>query len=177
MQLFILLIILLFLFTFIYASMRAAPWVPMHGKDMERFLKIADIKQGMRMYDLGCGDARVVCAAACAGAHATGFEVSLLPYLIACVRCALQKNKNARVRYKDFWRADLRDADLVYFFLMPKIYPKLKEKLERELKHGTKVIAYVWPMPGWTPVASDRVPGQPTLYLYRHNIPKSYLSA
>jgi len=166
MQFFLLLIILLFIFTFVYASWRAAPWVPMHGKDVERFLKIAGIKQGMRMYDLGCGDARVVCAAARAGAQATGFEVSLLPYLLAQVRIALQKNKNARVRYRDFWSVDLRDADLVYFFLMPKIYPKLKEKLERELKPGAKVIAYVWPLPDWTPTACDRVLGQPTLYLF-----------
>lgn len=165
-QMILLLILLIFLFTFVYASMRAAPWVPMHGKDIERFLKLADFKPGARMYDLGCGDGRVVGAAAQAGAHTTGFEVSLLPYLIARGRCALSKNKNAYVRYKDFWRANLRDADIVYFFLMPKIYPKLKEKLERELKPGAKVIAYVWPIPGWTPVACDRAPGQPTLYLY-----------
>lgn len=165
-QMLTLLILLIFLFTFIYASMRAAPWVPMHGKDVERVIKLADIKPWMRMYDLGCGDARVVCAAARAGAHATGFEVSLLPYLIAHVCCALQKNKNARIRFRDFWRADLRGADVVYFFLMPKIYPKLKEKLERELKPGAKVIAYVWPMHGWTPTAVDRISGRPTLYVY-----------
>ncbi|MBI5229789.1 MAG: hypothetical protein HY981_00585 [Candidatus Magasanikbacteria bacterium] len=165
-QMLLLLILLIFILTFVYASWRAAPWVPIHSKDVVRLIKLAHIQQGQRVYDLGCGDARVVCAAARAGARATGFEVSLLPYLLAQARIALQKNKNARVCYRDFWSADLRDADLVYFFLMPKIYPKLKEKLERELKPGAKIIAYVWPFPDWTPTACDRMPGQPTLYLY-----------
>ncbi len=169
MQFIILFIILLFLFTFTYASLRAAPWVPMHGGDVERFLKLADIKPGQIMYDLGCGDARVVCGAAKAGAKATGFEVSLLPYLIARVRIVLQKLPNAHLRYKDIWNANLRDADIVYFFLMPKIYPKLKEKLEREIKPGAKVIAYVWPLPGWTPIGVDKQEKKPTLYLYQKN--------
>ncbi len=166
MQLFLLIIALAFLFTFVYASLRAAPWVPMHGKDIERLLGVADLQPGHIFYDLGCGDARAVCAAARAGARATGFEVSLFPYLLARVRIARGKNLLARVRYKDFWHANLREADVVYFFLMPKIYPKLKEKFERELKPGAKIIAYVWPIQGLTPTAVDRVSGRPSLYVY-----------
>lgn len=165
----LLFIILLFLFTFVYASLRAAPWVPMHASDVERFLQLAQVRPGERVYDIGCGDGRVVRAAARAGAHATGFEVSLLPYLLAQADIAFYKNHNARVLYKDFWYADVRDADVVYFFLMPKIYPKLKEKLERELKPGARVIAYVWPIPDWTPHAVNRLPGKPSLYLYIKN--------
>jgi hypothetical protein len=50
---------------------------------------------------------------------------------------------------------------------MPKIYPKLKEKLEKELKEGTKVITYVWPMKDWEPIKIDKNEGCPNLYLYQ----------
>lgn len=161
-----LLILLIIIATFVYAGFRGAPWVPTRGRDVERFLKLAEIKSGQKVYDLGCGDGRIVCEAAKAGARAQGFEISLLPYIIAKVRCYSER-KRCSILYKDFWNVNLGDADLVYFFLMQKCYPKLKEKFERELKRGTKVIAYVWPIQGWTPVAVDTTKGYPPMYLYQ----------
>jgi len=49
---------------------------------------------------------------------------------------------------------------------MPKIFPRLKEKLEKELKPGTRVISYVWPLPDWTPEVIDEAVGRPKLRLY-----------
>ncbi len=152
--------------TFAYAGFRGAPWVPTYRHDVERFLQLAEIKPGQKFYDLGCGDGRIVCAAAKAGAQAQGFEISLLPYFLAKLRCVSQR-KRCAIRYRDFWKVNLGDADLVYFFLMKKCYPKLKEKLARELKPGTKVIAYVWPIEGWSPVAVDMVKGYPPVYVYK----------
>ncbi|MBI4281219.1 class I SAM-dependent methyltransferase [Candidatus Uhrbacteria bacterium] len=153
--------------SFAYAGLRGAPWVPTWGVDVERFLKLANIQPGQKMYDLGCGDGRIVSAAARVGARAQGFEVSLLPYLLARARNLLSPKKNRfALRYKDFWYADLHDADVVYVFLMQKIYPRLKEKLEKELRPGAKVITYVWPIPGWTPTTTDTKANQPPLFLY-----------
>ena len=110
----------------------------------------------------------MVCAAALSGAQAQGFEISLLPYFLAKGRCYFSGARgNCRISYRDFWNMNLSDADLVYFFLMQKCYPKLKAKLERELKSGAKVIAYVWPIMGWTPIAVDTEPGHPPFYLYQ----------
>lgn len=153
------LILVPILATFAYASVSGAPWVPTWRRDVERFLKLAQLKPGERFYDLGCGDGRLVAAAARAGATAIGFECSLLPYILARIRCS-----SARVHYRDFWNVDLSDADVVYCFLMPKVYPKLKEKLERECKPGTRIILYVWPMAGWAVDAVDVTPRQPKLY-------------
>lgn len=157
-------IALVILATFIYAGFRGAPWVPTKNGDVERFLHLAELKPGAVVYDLGCGDGRIVRAAANVGAQATGFEVSILPYLMALVRLI---GSPARVRFRDFWRADLRDADVVYFFLMPGIYSKLKTKLENELKPGAKVIAYVWPIDGWETVLVDTKTGSPKMYVYK----------
>lgn len=172
--------ILLVAATFAWAGMRGAPWVPTWGSDVNRFLKLASIKRGERVYDLGCGDGRLVTAASKAGARAVGFEISLFPYFIAKIRGFFLKYfwdkrgrsshsvpKNYKIKYKDFWGADLRDADVVYFFLMPKIYPKLKQKLEKELKKETRVIAYVWPIKGWAPIKVDKLDKKPTIYLYK----------
>lgn len=147
-----------------YAGFRGAPWVPTKNGDVERFLHLAELKPGAVVYDLGCGDGRIVRAAANVGAQATGFEVSILPYLMALVRLI---GSPARVRFRDFWRVNLSDADVIYFFLMPAIVEKMKVKLERELKPGAKVIAYVWPIDGWEPVLVDTKTGSPKMYVYK----------
>lgn len=153
--------------TFAYGAWRAAPWVPTWKRDLQRMVELADIQPGDRMYDLGCGDGRLVLAAAAQGARAIGFEVAVLPYLVAKLRARRFGSGQAMIRYGDFWWADVSDADLVYFFLTPKANPRMKAKLEQELKPGAKVVAYVWPIEGWKPVAESCVPGQPSLYLYK----------
>ncbi|MBT4850219.1 class I SAM-dependent methyltransferase [Candidatus Parcubacteria bacterium] len=137
----------------------------MWGKDIKTILDLADVKKDDKVYDLGCGDGKVVFAAADRGAKAEGLEISVLPYLIANARKIISRNK-AKISFKDFWMTDLSDADLVYFFLIPRIYPKLKTKLEKDLKPGAKVIAYVWPIEGWEPTKVEKREKGPAIYLY-----------
>lgn len=154
--------------TFAYAGFRGAPWVPMRALDVERVVRLADIKPGQKVYDLGCGDGRFLFAAAERGAHAHGFEISLIPYVIARVRWLFfKKRKMVTITFKDFWYADFSRADVVYFFLMPAAYPRLQTKLKKELKPGAVVLAYVWPFPDWEPVCVDETSGRPKLYLYK----------
>jgi len=166
-MIYFLIIILVFLITFAIGSYSGAPWVPSRKGDVDRFLKLADIKPGQKVYDLGCGDGRIVLAAARAGADATGFEISLLPYLLAQFRRLFLKNKKScKIYFKSFWSVDLSDVDVVYLFLMPKKNIRMKKKLEKELKSGAKVIAYVWPIVGWKPVVTDKKDGETAIYLY-----------
>lgn len=160
-------IVFVFILTFGYASWRGAPWIPTKADDVKRFLKIADIKPNQKVYDLGCGDGRLVAAAAKEGAKAEGFEISLLPYFLSKLRLFFLNDNKAKIRYKDFWHSNLSDADIVYFFLMPKAYPKLKIKFENELKKGAKVISYVWPIKGWEPITVDIVSQKPKIYIYK----------
>jgi len=161
----IIIILIIIGITFVYGSYKVAPWVPTWGSDLNRFLKLAEIKPSQVMYDLGCGDGRLICAASEKGACATGFEVSILPYLMALFRIHTTQNK-AKIKFKNFWDVNISDADIIYFFLMPKIYPAIKEKLDRELKPGAKVIAYTWPIKGWKARKIDKIKGKPNLYLY-----------
>ncbi len=160
-------VVFVIIVSFAYGGISAAPWVPTWGADVDRFMQLADIASGQKVYDLGCGDGRLVIAAARRGAHAVGYEVSLIPYALAQVRRFVSGQSNrAHIVLKDFWRADLSDADVVYVFLMEKIYDKLQAKLEQELKPGAKVVVYVWPLPGWEPCVVDETDGQPKLFVY-----------
>ncbi|KKQ79036.1 MAG: hypothetical protein UT02_C0049G0006 [Parcubacteria group bacterium GW2011_GWC2_38_7] len=153
--------------SFAYAGLRAAPWVPTNKKDVARFLDLAEIKAGDKVYDLGCGDGRLLFPAAEKGAQVAGYEIFLLPYLIAkWKQYFFTQKKQTKIVYKDFWHVNLADADIVYFFLMPKVYNKLKTKFEKELKPGTKIISYVWPIEGWTPLRVSESHKAQKIYLY-----------
>ena len=167
MYLVIKIIILLLLGTSVYAGLRGAPWVPTKKNDIARVLKLSDIKKDQKMIDLGCGNGRIVFAAAKKGIKADGLEVSLFPFVLAKLNELFANNKNARIKYRDMWSYNLADVDLVYFFLTPKVIPKLKKKFEDELRPGTKVISYVWPIEGWEPIKIDTYSGNPTMYLYQ----------
>lgn len=162
---FLLILILAIAVSTIYSLVRGIGWVPTWKKDLDRFLKLADIKPGQVVYDLGCGDGVVVIAAAKKGAKAVGLEVSILPFLMAYVRKFFSRSQ-AQIKFRDFWLVDLKDVDVVYFFLIPRIYEQLKNKLEKELKPGAKVIAYVWPIEAWQATAVDKPEGRPAMYLY-----------
>lgn len=148
--------------TFAYAGLRGAPWVPTRQASLASFQRLARLQPGERFYDFGCGDGRLVRLAAHAGARATGFELSLLPYVLAKIRVG----RRGDVRFRDFWKQDCSDADCVYAFLVPDQYPKLKEKCERELRPGARICLYVWPMEGWEPTAVETIPSYPPLYQY-----------
>lgn len=158
-------IILILLITYAYGSWRGAPWVPSKKLDVERFIKLAQISEGKIVYDLGCGDGRILKAVVDVGGNARGFELSLFPYLIAKIKLFRKRNK-CRIEYGDFWFKNLGEADVIYIFLMPKIYEKLSAKFKVELKPGTKVVSYVWPLPGLEPIKIDREEKHPPLYLY-----------
>lgn len=162
-----LILILLVLFTYFYSVIRAIAWVPMWSKDLKNVLDLADIKEGDKVYDLGCGDGKILFAAATRGAEAIGYEVSLLPFMIAKFRQLLDRKNKVSIRFKDFWLVNLADADIVFFFLHPRVYKKIKNKLEKELKPGAKVIAYVWPIEGWEVAKKIKRTKGPAIYLYK----------
>ena len=153
-----------------YAGLSAAPYVPIWKKDMKRAVKLADIKPGQKAYDLGCGDGVMIAEMAKSGAIAEGFEISILPYVISQIRILLLKlkNKNLKIKvsFKDFWNADLSEADLVYFYLLQNTNRKLRPKFEKELKDGAKILCYAWPIEGWEATAIDWPKGSLPVYLY-----------
>ena len=159
--------ILILLITFIIAGRSAAPWVPTKGKNIARAIAAANIKPGQTVVDIGCGDGRLVFAAADKGAKAVGYEISLIPYLIAKIRWLFSSQRqNVSIRFKNLWRVNLDQVDILYVFLLPQILGKLEKKLEKELQPGAKVIVHCWAMPTWTPDSISDKENELRFYIY-----------
>jgi SAM-dependent methyltransferase len=124
-------------------------------------MRLAGVRAGDVVYDLGCGDGRTVIAAVQAGA-ARGVCVDIDPQRIRESRAnATAAGVAERIRFVegDLFTTDIRDASVVILFLWPDLNLKLRPRLWRELRPGTRVISYVHDMGDWTPAQSIRVRG------------------
>ena len=124
------------------------PYAACPPAQIERIFDHLNLPPGTRFYDLGCGDGRVVFAAAARGARATGFELQPLTYLRAKLT-QLLRYQNADIRWGDFRHANLRDADCVFCFLVGAVMPQVGAWLHRQLKPGTTVVSYGFAIPNW----------------------------
>ncbi len=165
----ILFVLFILIATAALAGISFAPWVPAWKKDLPRIFKLADIKPGQVFYELGCGDGRLIFyASKVCQAKAIGLEISLPMFLICKFRQILKRDKNVTFKYKNLFKQNLSDADVVYFFGMPdKISKKLKKKLENELKPGTRVISYAFAISGWEPETVSK-PGPVDIAIYSY---------
>ena len=156
---FLLILVLLVFGTAAYAGLQAAPWVPVFKKDIERIIKLVDIQEGDVVYDLGCGDGRVLVALAnnSRARLLVGYEISFIPYLWSKLRFLfLGLGSRAEVRYANFLRRDLGQADVIFCFLTPMAMRRLEPKFASELRRGTRIVSYSFSLPRWQPVTVDR---------------------
>ena len=158
------------LLTIAVACVSFAPWVPMRNKDLKRIFKLADLKQGEIFYDLGCGTGKVIMYAnKNFKAKTIGVELALPLFLICKIRWIFNGDKNLFFKFGNLFKEDLRKADAVYIYGMPHtIKNKLREKLEKELKPGARVISYVFSIDGWQPATVDKPSNKDvSIYLYK----------
>lgn len=142
-------ILILLLVPTIMALINGAPFVPTPMEAVEKMLELANIKEGQKVYDIGCGDGRMVYLAAKKyKANATGLELSPLVYALARVRHFFWRSK-AKIKFSNFKRHNLSDADVIVCYLMPETLKLLQGKLDHELKKGTRVVSYAFPIGNW----------------------------
>jgi len=136
-----------------YAAANGAPWVPTRPKDLEAFIKALELKPGEKFYELGAGDGRVCIAVArkFPEAEVVGVELSVVQYLAARLRVWRSGLKNVRILWRNAFKVSLKDAAVVYVFLLPETNGRLDEKFRRELRPGARVYTYAFRMDGWTP--------------------------
>lgn len=133
-----------------------APYVPMNVDVVERVMRIAKIGPGDVFYDLGSGDGRLVIAAALHGAKAYGVELDKLRAFYSNFWIKLLRlSKNAKVINDNLFNVDLSKATVVNTYLLPETHEKLKQKLIKELKKGTKVTAVGFEYKDWKKVKID----------------------
>jgi len=152
-----------------WAGWRAAPFVPTFRQDVERMMSIANVRAGDTVIDAGCGDGRLLLAAAERGAVAIGYEISIVPFVVAWLRGKFSPDrKRIIVHASDAFRADCRQATVIFLFLTPRAMPRVKAWLEKYPVQDRRVISYAFPILGWHEgVRHKPDPQQISLWEYR----------
>jgi SAM-dependent methyltransferase len=141
------------------ALIHGAPFVPTPMEAVEKMLKTADLKEGDKVFDIGCGDGRMVYLAAKKyKANATGYELSPIVYALARIRKLFWGSK-AKIVFGNFKTKNFKDADVIMCYLLPETLARLQEKLDKELKKGARVVSYAFPIGSWK--AHQRVERDP----------------
>jgi len=142
-----------------------AIYVPTPAKIARRALSLAGLKPHEILYDLGCGDGRVLILAAIEyGAFAIGVECN--PLLAWIARRNVRKahvEELVKVITGNLFNIDLSRADVVFLYLSQYANERLKDKMAKELKRGARIVTYVFPIVGWRPVVKDK---ERSIYVY-----------
>ena len=156
-------------------SRSLAPFVPTPYDVVNRMLTLAGVTQDDVVYDLGCGDGRIVITAAERfGARGVGVDID--PQRIA------ESNANAEragvqhlVRFieQDALAVDVSEATVVTLYLLSSSNAKLRPILTRQLQPGARIVSHAFSMGDWEPDVTDRFEDERgnsrTLYLWRHD--------
>ena len=135
------------------------PYVPTKEPVVDRMLQMAKIQPGDVLYDLGCGDGRIVIAAAKRfGIRGVGIDID--PVRIAEAQENAKKAGVAdRVQFiqGDLFDADVKPASVVTLYLLPDVNLKLRPKLQSDLKPGSRIVSHNYNMGDWKPEQSAKV--------------------
>jgi len=144
-------------------------YVPTPQRAVDQMLEAAEIKSGDVVYDLGCGDGRIVVTAAKKyGVKAVGFDID--PQRVA------ESNENVRtnnveklvtIEEKDIFTVDLSKADVVTLYLLPSLNVKLIPQLEK-MKPGSRIVSHSFDMAGIKP---DRIIRDGSTVIYKWSTP------
>ena len=142
-------------------------FVPTPQDVVDDMLRLANVQKGDVLYDLGSGDGRIaITAAKKFGIRAVGIDID--PERIR------EANENAKksgvsdlvkFRQEDLFRADFREASVVTLYLLPDLNVKLRPKLWRELKPGSRIVSHQFDMADWKPEKTVELSGR-TIYLW-----------
>jgi precorrin-6B methylase 2 len=144
------------------------PFVPTPQEVVDRMLALAKVNRTDTLYDLGCGDGRIVVTAA-SQFGARGVGIDLNPERIAEAQTAAKKagvEQRVSLRVGDLFDTDLSPATVVSLYLLPDVNLKLRPQLWSQLKPGARVVSHAFDMgPEWPPEQTVEVGGR-TIYLW-----------
>jgi SAM-dependent methyltransferase len=151
-------------------------YYPTPDETVTEMLRLANIRQGDVLYDLGSGDGRIpIMAAQLYGIRAVGIEID--PAMVAVAQERAQKaNVTGLVSFinADLFRTNISAASIVTLYLSNKLNLLLRPKLLLELRPGTRILSHDFHMGDWAPEQTIRVPWQRNLYrtVYLWTVPE-----
>jgi predicted RNA methylase len=153
-----------------------APFVPSPSVVVEYMLKLADLKAGEVLFDMGAGDGRtVIMAAKTFGARGVGIELreDLAKRAMGIIHESGLDNR-VTILNDYMFKVNLTSADVVYLYLTTSANDKIRPKLESDLKKGARVVSHDYEIIGWRPEKIETFCENPklgypahTIYLYR----------
>jgi SAM-dependent methyltransferase len=128
-----------------------APWVPTPPEVIVKMMDMARVNKDSIVYDIGCGDGRIILYAAKAfGAHGVGIDID--PVRIDECRANAKRDKvEGLVKFilGDATKMDISKATVVALYLLPESNELLRPKFEKDLKPGTIIVSHNYVVPGW----------------------------
>ena len=127
-------------------------YLPTPQAAVDKLLELAQVRPGQLVYDLGCGDGRIVITAA-RRYRARGIGVDIDPAMVRRSRANVRRRGVARlvtIRQADIFDIDFSDADVVTLYLLPELNARLLPQLKK-LKPGARIVSYEFDMPGARP--------------------------
>jgi cyclopropane fatty-acyl-phospholipid synthase-like methyltransferase len=160
---FSLVVLLAVLVFFVVSIWTWTPYVPTSSERVEVMRKLARLKPGDRMADLGSGDGRILIAFAKEGFEAHGYELNPILVWWSRLRIAFAGlSGKAFVHMGDFWKEDFTRFDVVTLYCMQRVMPEFEEKFRKELKPGARVLSHKFSFPTWQPAETE---GKISLYI------------
>jgi SAM-dependent methyltransferase len=150
-----------------------APYEETPPAIVERMLQLADVHAGDVVYDLGCGDGRIVIAAV----RRPGVRGVCVEIDAARLKWAREVAEKAGVAglirfvQGSLFEVPMPDATVVTLYLLRPTNLRLKPRLLSELRPGTRVVSYRFDMGNWEPERTEKV-GDPPREIYRWTIPQ-----
>lgn len=135
-----------------------APYLPTLTPQVATALRLAQLKPGQHLLELGCGDGKVLVAAARQGIKVTGYELNPLLVVVCWLRTRHYR-KLVTVRLANFWNVSWPAADAVFTFLLPKYMQNLDTKIGayQRLQGGpVKLVSFAFAVPNKVPQKTDK---------------------
>ncbi len=157
-----------FIFFLTLAFMTGAPFVPSSKKTAETMIRLAHIRPGMIIYDLGAGDGRLLFLASSFGAKSIGLEINPFLVLYSWLKIiVLRKQKSIHVYWKNFWQGNFHDADIVFIYLIAWKMKRLEDMLLQTCRPGTIIVSNSFIFPRLHQIRSE-----PDHHVYVFTVPQ-----
>lgn len=141
--------------SFGFVLLFGAPYLPTMKKQVKSAIKLAGLKPGQTILELGSGDGRVLIAAAQSGLNAVGYELNPLLYLFSLIRTRKYR-RQIKLVYGNFWNHSWPKCEAIYVFLLPRLMDKLEKKIRREHLANAVVISFAFKFSGLTPLKEEQ---------------------
>jgi hypothetical protein len=143
----IILVIIILVICFGGVLLFGAPYLPTLTPQVHTALELANLKPGEMLLELGCGDGKILIAAAQVGVHSVGYELNPVLALIAWLRTR-KFRREVTVVWGNFWTKQWPPADAIFTFLLDRYMERLDLRISESVSRPVKLVSFAFRIPG-----------------------------